>query len=184
MESIKRGWSSVNRTFREKFSTQPQEEDYFSQSWFDTLIGGEDQSCFSYFQIPFKVRMIIVVMLVFLGVISLIMSFTFVLLPMKFAKLFTVGNLLILLSTFFIRSITSQIKSLINDIPKAIAFIVYLLSIILTLVAALYFKSILLTLPCIVIEIVALIWYLFSYIPYGNSMLSGLIGMCFRGVSN
>ncbi|GAB1225988.1 hypothetical protein ENUP19_0273G0002 [Entamoeba nuttalli] len=177
MDTIKSGWSSLKRTVRSKVNGPQQEDDYFSESWFDTLVGGEDQSCFSYFKLPFKVRISIICILVFFGVISLFLSFTFILLPMKFAKLFTVGNILILLSTFFLRSISSQIKSLISDIPKLIAFVIYLISIALVLFCALKLKSTLLTLPCVVLEVVALLWYLFSYLPYGQEMLK----TCFSG---
>ncbi|EDR28846.1 vesicle transport protein SFT2B, putative [Entamoeba dispar SAW760] len=177
MDTIKSGWSSLKRTVRSKVNGPQQEEDYFSESWFDKLVGGEDQSCFSYFKLPFKVRISIICILVFFGIISLFLSFTFILLPMKFAKLFTVGNVLILLSTFFLRSISSQIKSLISDIPKLVAFILYLISIALVLFCALKLKSTMLTLPCVVLEVVALLWYLFSYLPYGQEMLK----TCFSG---
>ena len=79
MESLKDGWSSLTRTVKSKFSAPQQEEDYFSESWFDKLVGGEDESCFAKCKIPFKLRMLIIVILVLFGVVSLMLSFSFIL---------------------------------------------------------------------------------------------------------
>ncbi|ELP85964.1 vesicle transport protein SFT2A, putative [Entamoeba invadens IP1] len=186
MESIKSGWSSLKNTVRNTVNGPPQqEEDYFSKSWFDTLVGGDDDSCCAKCKIPFTVRITIVGILVLLGVIALFLSFSFIVLPMKFAKLFTAGNVLILAASFFLRSFSAQIKSLMEDKTKLIGLVLYITSIVLVLFAALKLKSFFVTIPCVIFEIIALLWYLFSYIPYGQEMLkkcgSCLLSSCFKG---
>ena len=174
MESIKKGWNKLTG----KSTVQEQEEDIFAESWFDSLFQKDDYSCFSSCKIPFKIRMAIIAILTLFGLIALLSSFTFILIPMKFAKTFTVGNICILLATMFMRSIKSQINSLFADKPKLIAFVVYILSIMLVLFTALKLKSFILTLPAIIIEIIALMYYLLSYIPYGQQLLTNCLKSC------
>ena len=158
MESIKKGWNKLTG----KSTVQEQEEDIFAESWFDSLFQKDDYSCFSSCKIPFKIRMAIIAILTLFGLIALLSSFTFILIPMKFAKTFTVGNICILLATMFMRS----------------AFVVYILSIMLVLFTALKLKSFILTLPAIIIEIIALMYYLLSYIPYGQQLLTNCLKSC------
>ena len=191
MESIKKGWNSLTSSVRNTVAPQQQDDDYFSQSWFDSLIGGEDESCCASFKLPFKVvccvtytriltaqRMTIVGVLVLFGILSLLFSFAFIMLPLKFAKLFTVGNMCILIASLFLRNIVSQIKSLVSDPSKLIAFVIYVISQILVLVCAFKYHSTILTIPCIVIEIVALLWYILAYIPYGHTMITACCKGC------
>ena len=174
MNAIKNGWNKLTG----KPAPQQQEENIFEESWFDSLFQKDDDSCFASCKIPFKLRMTIIGFLTFFGVISLLISFSFVMIPMKFAKLFTVGNICILVATMFMRSIKSQVNSLMADKAKMIAFIVYVFSIIFVLFSALYMKSFFLTLPAIIIEVIALLYYLFSYIPYGQQLLTNCLKHC------
>ena len=59
------------------------------------------------------------------------------------------------------------------------AAVAYLASLGLTLVAALRWRSLVLTLACLGVQVVALAWYALSYIPYARSLASGAVGRCF-----
>ncbi len=62
------------------------------------------------------------------------------------------------------------------DSQRWISTTIYLCSLVLTLVAALGFHSIILCLLCIAVQFCALVWYCLSYIPLGQAMLMRLLG--------
>jgi hypothetical protein len=56
-----------------------------------------------------------------------------------------------------------------------VATIVYLTSIVLTLVFALTIPNQFLILGCICVQLLALFWYGLSFIPYGRKMAKGMV---------
>ncbi|CAI5983000.1 unnamed protein product [Closterium sp. NIES-65] len=70
-------------------------------------------------------------------------------------------------STGFLIGFTRQLKMMFDPIRIGAA-IVFVLSLVLTLVAALYVQDALLTLLCIVVQACSLIWYSLSYIPFAQ----------------
>ena len=60
--------------------------------------------------------------------------------------------------------------------PPAPAAAIYLITMVLTLVSALVFHSMLLCMLFIVIQFAALVWYCASYIPFAQQMLLKLVG--------
>ncbi|CAI5942576.1 unnamed protein product [Closterium sp. NIES-64] len=91
--------------------------------------------------------------------------------PIKFALTYSIGNLMAIGSTGFLIGFTRQLKMMFDPIRIGAA-IVFVLSLVLTLVAALYVQDALLTLLCIVVQACSLIWYSLSYIPLRNYLLS------------
>merc|ERR1712035_238961 len=94
-----------------------------------------------------------------------------------FAALYSLGTIISLLGTGFLRGPVKQIKAL-TDPKRAIAVAVLFISIILTLVIALNDnianpgKGIL----CIIfvaMQFLAYVWYCLSYIPYGRETIMG-----------
>ena len=63
------------------------------------------------------------------------------------------------------------------DSKRAIATSIYLVTMCLTLVAALKFHSVLLCMLMIAVQCAALVWYVASYIPYAQDMLRKMLGM-------
>jgi hypothetical protein len=47
------------------------------------------------------------------------------------------------------------------------------------LTSVLYLRSFIITLCCIVLQAVAMVYYAMSYIPYGHTMLNRMIGIAF-----
>jgi hypothetical protein len=127
-----------------------------------------------------------------IGVVSMILAFTFlpivIISPHKFALLFTLGSGLMLLSFSFLRGHANFIKHMasMERLPFSAS---YLTSLVGTLYCSLVMGSYLLTLIFSLIQVVALAYFLVSYIPGGTSALtfmgsmvgSGLKGLVSRG---
>jgi hypothetical protein len=105
-----------------------------------------------------------------MGMLLSLLSPTFMLRPVKLATTLTLGNMLSIGSMMFLMGPMKQCQSMM-DVKRRTATLVYLASLVLTIVAAFLVKSRLLCLLCIAVQYMALLWYSLSYIPYGQSML-------------
>ncbi|KAK7261610.1 hypothetical protein RIF29_27925 [Crotalaria pallida] len=94
--------------------------------------------------------------------------------PIKFAVLFTFGNLLAVGSTAFLLGPAQQFQMMFDPV-RVFATAIYLGCVVIALICALWIHSKLLTLIAIIIEIGALIWYSLSYIPFARRMVSELM---------
>ena len=99
----------------------------------------------------------------------------FIVRPVKFAVLFTIGNCLSMGSTMFLVGPFKQISNMFHP-KRAISTVIYLATMVLTLVSALVFHSMLLCMLFIVIQFAALIWYCASYVPFAQQMLLRMVG--------
>ncbi|KAF7816700.1 vesicle transport protein SFT2B [Senna tora] len=111
------------------------------------------------------------------GLICMLLSMAFFVKPIKFAVLFTFGNLLAIGSTAFLIGPVRQI-SMMFDPVRIVATAVYLGCVVIALIFALVIRSKILTIIAIVCEICALIWchrYSLSYIPFARRMVSELM---------
>jgi len=90
--------------------------------------------------------------------------------PERFAIPYAFGALCSLGATMFLMGPCSQLKSMFHK-KRIIATIIYLLSIVLTLVMALAVGNPWLVLLAILIQMGALLWYSLSYIPYARECL-------------
>lgn len=84
-----------------------------------------------------------------------------------FAIFYTLGNILSLLSTCFLMGPMKQLENMFHS-KRLIATIVVIISICLTLVAAMVLHKALLALIFIIIQSLAMTWYSLSYIPYAR----------------
>lgn len=100
--------------------------------------------------------------------------------PRKFACLYTISNLCGLGATLFVVGPAKQCAKMAEP-QRAVASLVYLSSAILTLVAALVLRSLVLTLLFALVQFFALTWYVLSYVPYARAMVSGAVSSCFGG---
>jgi len=98
--------------------------------------------------------------------------------PRKFAALYSLSNILSLASTCFLVGPAKQARSMCAPTrwPAAAA---YLGSLALTLAAALVWRSLVLTLAFLALQVAALAWYALSYIPYARGLASAAVGRCF-----
>ena len=96
--------------------------------------------------------------------------------PKPFAVCFTLGNLLSMGSMLFLVGPKRQFKNLFSSTRRGLPTAVYILMMICTLWVAFapglsYFERLVLIIICLVLQILALAWYVLSYIPYGTAGL-------------
>ncbi|GLJ16291.1 hypothetical protein SUGI_0274630 [Cryptomeria japonica] len=91
------------------------------------------------------------------GLLCTLLSLLLIFRPIKFAVTFTFGNLLSLASTAFLVGPMRQVNMMF-DPARIVASIIFIGSIVIALVCALYIHNRLLTLLAIIIEFCALIW--------------------------
>ncbi|CAA7410149.1 unnamed protein product [Spirodela intermedia] len=97
--------------------------------------------------------------------------------PIKFAILFTFGNLFAVGSTAFLIGPSEQLRLMIDPV-RIYATSICIGSVLLALISALLIHSKILTLIAIISEICALTWYSLSYVPFARRMVSELIICC------
>ncbi|MQM14699.1 hypothetical protein Taro_047636 [Colocasia esculenta] len=97
--------------------------------------------------------------------------------PIKFAVLFTFGNLLAIGSTAFLIGPVEQARLMLDPV-RIYATAIYVGSVVLALACALVIRSKIFTLIAIIIEICALVWYSLSYVPFARRMVSELLASC------
>jgi len=103
--------------------------------------------------------------------------------PAPFAVMYTIGNIVALSATFFLWGPKSQLKSMFKPI-RAGASVIYLTTLILTLVLAFTTKNGILVILCLAVQFCAMVWYAASYIPYGRAMIKKMLGGVFKSVAN
>ncbi|XP_049367883.1 uncharacterized protein LOC125832710 [Solanum verrucosum] len=107
------------------------------------------------------------------GFICMFLSMIVFIKPIKFALLFTFGNMLAIGSTTFLIGPMQQL-SMTMDPVRAYATSMYVGCVVLALICALWIHSKILTLLAIICEICALVWYSLSYIPFARRMVSNV----------
>ncbi|KAK7293767.1 hypothetical protein RJT34_16640 [Clitoria ternatea] len=108
------------------------------------------------------------------GLACMLLSMIVFVKPIKFAVLFTFGNLLAIGSTAFLLGPMQQLGMMFDPV-RAFATAIYLGCVVMALICALWIHSKLLTIIAIIIEIAALFWYSLSYIPFARRMVSELM---------
>ena len=111
--------------------------------------------------------------------VSLTSMFSFVDLiagnPGPFAWKYSMGNILALFSSAFLVGPRTQVQKMSSPV-RLVATLVYLSSVVMTLVASVGLHSDWLTLACIVAQFCALAWYCASYIPFGRTLIKRCVG--------
>ncbi|KAI8565036.1 hypothetical protein RHMOL_Rhmol03G0229700 [Rhododendron molle] len=93
--------------------------------------------------------------------------------PIKFALLFTFGNMLAVGSTAFLIGPEQQMRMMLDPV-RIFATAIYIGCVVLALICALWIHSKILTLIAIICEICALVWYSLSYIPFARRVVSDM----------
>lgn len=108
------------------------------------------------------------------GVACMILSLIVFAKPIKFAVLFTFGNILAVGSTAFLIGPVQQMRMMLDPV-RIVATCIYIGCVVVALICALLIHSKILTIFAIVCEICALMWYSLSYIPFARRMVSQLM---------
>eukprot|EP00793_Prasinoderma_coloniale_P001156 PRCOL_00006147-RA len=94
-----------------------------------------------------------------------------------FAVTYTFGNILSISSTAFLMGPVNQIKKMFKA-RRIWATLMYFVTMILTLVFALVVQDAMLVIICVVLQMMALVWYACSYIPFAQRVLKSCFGSC------
>lgn len=94
--------------------------------------------------------------------------------PIKFALLFTFGNVMAVGSTAFLIGPAEQLRKMFDPV-RLYATAVYLGCVFLALICAILIHSKILTMFAMICEICALIWYSLSYIPFARRVVSDVM---------
>ncbi|KAE8726996.1 vesicle transport protein SFT2B-like isoform X2 [Hibiscus syriacus] len=108
------------------------------------------------------------------GLVLMFLSFVVFAIPIKFALLFTFGNVLAVGSTAFLMGPEQQLQMMFDSV-RIYATAVYIGFVVLALICALLIHSKILTLLAVICEICALVWYCLSYIPFARRIVSDLM---------
>ncbi|XWS61310.1 hypothetical protein CRYUN_Cryun07bG0115200 [Craigia yunnanensis] len=108
------------------------------------------------------------------GLVLMFLSLIVFAKPIKFALLFTFGNVLAVGSTAFLMGPEQQLRMMFDSV-RVYATAIYIGFVVLALICALWIQSKILTLLAIICEICALIWYCLSYIPFARRIVSDLM---------
>lgn len=110
-----------------------------------------------------------------MGVAFIVIALSFVpllaLFPKKFAFFFTCGNAFAVGATSFLVGPRSQLKAMF-EAHRAQAATAYLVSLFATLVAALHWRSAILSILFAAVQIAAVVWYALSFVPYARRVVS------------
>ncbi|CAO3592612.1 unnamed protein product [Absidia cylindrospora] len=137
-------------------------------------VNGEEEEE-PWYQLSRVERVIAFALCLGLGILCFFLAFSLFLFlipisPGKFAATFTLGSILLLVSVAMLRGPMAHIKHMISKerLPFTIS---YVGSMALTLYASLGARDYILTIIFAIIQILALAWYIGSYIPGGVSTL-------------
>ena len=103
--------------------------------------------------------------------------------PNKFAFLYTCGNIISIFGTFFLVGPARQFKNMTNPYRRK-ASMIFLSAIVLTFISLYILHSKILTVLFVIIQFGAYIYYIMSYIPYGQECLNALTRRFFGSQSN
>ena len=103
--------------------------------------------------------------------------------PNKFAFLYTCGNLISIFGTFFLVGPKRQFKNMTNPYRRK-ASMIFLSSIVLTFISLYILHSKILTILFVIIQFCSYIYYIMSYIPYGQDCLNALARRFFGSSSS
>jgi hypothetical protein len=110
-----------------------------------------------------------------MGVVFFVIAISFLptiaLFPKKFAFFFTCGNVFCVTSTVFLVGFRRQLESMMES-HRFQAASAYMVSMFMTLAAALHWQSSVLALIFACIQLAAVLWYSLSYVPYARYTIS------------
>jgi len=148
------------------------------------IFGEDDDNTFTkYFELSLKNRIYGFGICVALGLLfSLlgIIALFFVKLT-TFAVLYSFGNIISIIGVCFLISPMKQLKNMFQ-LHRLIATLVFLISIILTLLSAFYWQKAILCMVFFIVQFLAYFWYCLSYIPYARTLCCKLGGSFVDGI--
>ena len=121
------------------------------------------------------------------GVLMLFLSFTFLSLlflgsASKFTLSYAAANVCFLLSSSFLTGPQAQLTSMFHS-SRAVVSIMYLLTLFGLMFAAWQVRVFYVVIPLCVLQVVCLLLYVMSYLPFGLPMMKRLFGVFWSSVT-
>ncbi|KAN0019179.1 hypothetical protein ACTFIU_002381 [Dictyostelium citrinum] len=135
----------------------------------------QESSSLTYFQRLTGFIICLVIGLIFLGMSTMVLF-----IPRQFAKFYSLGSLSIIIGLIILVGVKKQIANIMSSRERLYSTILYIGSIFATIYFALSLQSTILTLIFVVIQFITVIWYSLSYIPFGQSMITGTFSTVFK----
>eukprot|EP00055_Hartaetosiga_balthica_P000715 m.137301 g.137301 ORF g.137301 m.137301 type:complete len:177 (+) comp11518_c0_seq1:68-598(+) len=156
-----------------------QEDEVEEQGILGDIRGDVDTCCGKYLKLTYKQRLYGFVYCFALGCIFGILGSALVALGKltAFAVCYSIGTILSLTSSLFLWGPWHQMKNMFKE-TRWIATLVMLGSIILTIIAAVVWKSVALCIIFAAIQFLAFGWYCLTYIPYGRAIVKNCATSC------
>ncbi|CAO3646825.1 unnamed protein product [Cunninghamella blakesleeana] len=138
-------------------------------------VNAEEEEEEPWYQLSRVERIMAFALCLALGILCFFLAFSFFLViipisPGKFAATFTLGSILILVSIALLRGPWSHIKHMMS-MERLPFTVTYVGSMVLTLYMSLGLRNYILTIVFSILQMIALAWYVGSYIPGGVSTL-------------
>ncbi|CAA2998738.1 vesicle transport protein SFT2B isoform X3 [Olea europaea var. sylvestris] len=152
-------WKLINRSASSEYEEQPE----------DDLLGGTEGLC----SLSPLQRLYGFAACLAAGLVCVFLSLIVFVKPIKFALLFTFGNVLAIGSTTFLIGPQQQLRMMLDPV-RVYATAIYAGCVVVALICALLVHSKILTIIAIICEICALVWYSLSYIPFARRVVSNL----------
>ncbi|CCW61471.1 unnamed protein product [Phytomonas sp. EM1] len=165
-------WDAFKRKVRTTITNDPPENEQLlevppEQSWPDSLN--------EMIHLTYSQRVVGFLMTLAIGILCIVLSITMaatvVVSPRKFIFFLTLGNLLCLSASIFLVGFAYQIRHMFES-KRAMAASFYVFSVICTLFCAIRLRS---SLGCIIfgaLQMIFLLWYILSFIPFARNTLS------------
>lgn len=152
----------------------------FRGDGFNLLTEDDEGSLGRYFELSLRQRFYGFLGSAGIGLVTVILGLImlFFMKLVSFSVLYSIGNLCLVTSLMFIVGPMRQLRSMMSEY-RYLTSIVFILSIIGTLVMALVVSNVILTIVFVVIQTCAFVWYVLSYIPFGRT----LCWSCLRNTS-
>lgn len=135
----------------------------------DFVIGEPENSCCCCPNLSYQERIVGLAFCIGFGFVISFFSCFYVIIPRKFAVLYTIGNLLGVGGTMFLVGPKRQMSVMCAP-HRRNASMGFFAGMIVTLGLALTHQSFIFIIASVVVQTVALIWYILSYIPFGRAM--------------
>uniref|UniRef100_A0A0K0EJN6 Vesicle transport protein n=1 Tax=Strongyloides stercoralis TaxID=6248 RepID=A0A0K0EJN6_STRER len=94
-----------------------------------------------------------------------------------YAVLVSVGSIISIIGSLFLSGPAKQLRNMFEE-KRIFATCIYIISIIMSFIAAMVLKSVSLAIICIIIQYLAMAWYSLSYIPYAHNFIKKLFSSC------
>ncbi|KAL0267780.1 UNVERIFIED_CONTAM: hypothetical protein PYX00_009951 [Menopon gallinae] len=167
-----------------KYSRVPTDESSASNGWFNTSTNEDSKCCPTLSRVQRLTLFCICVALglFFFGSSAFLVPFLIVK-ARKFSLLFTLGSLFMVFSFSFLWGPVNHLKHLFS-LDRFMFTFTYFGTLILTLYFAMAVQSTPWTVVFAVLQVIALIWFLLSYIPGGHTGLKFFTQLCKSSITN